>query len=358
MSVKPAAHTLTGLRISEVSLVDFPANTGATHILYKRKDPPMTATTKSDGAFAALLTRLGLRKSAADRFDPDSYADASADLIGKAQSGLAESLQSILADASVTDKTAAIAKSLDQFGAFVEAGVCETIEKAMSDVAQAVTEKGQDMPTADELTAANAELTRRVAKMERELAIAKMSQEHADYASAADMSKEDQDEFAAKTPAERDEHMKKHPIKKSPLPEHVQKALDDAVAMRKRLDVLEGERELETMRKRASEIGIGAAHAETILKASQGDPKAFGDVLNLLKAATEQARVGKLFGEFGSAGSGAPGSAQADVAAAAEVLAKADPKLSVAAARTQIRKSRPDLAQRERNEERAARTVA
>jgi hypothetical protein len=416
MTIRP--HTLKNLRVHEISLVDSPANPGAIALLFKRKEPPMPAfaethkiekaddiaaaiaaaakeadqaaarahiiarakalgcedtcpavwrSLKSDGAWDRLLTRLGIRKAAdtPTTLDPDAYADAAEADLDKALEGLGTAISSILGDAAVTDKAAAITKSLGQFRVHTADKLADHIEKAMRDVALAAGAGGSSqggkeglMPTIEELTKEITTLTARVTKAETEANIAKLSQTHADYAAAADMSEDDKATFAAKTPTERDAHMAKNPIKKSDpkLPPEVVEALAKAKETSDRLAVLEADRALIDMRKRAVDIGVGEAHAEVMLKARTGDQASIDKVFDLVKAANAQAKAGALFSEFGSrGGAGAPdGSARAEVQTKAEELRKSDGKLTLEIARVQVRKNNPDLAQRERAEERAA----
>lgn len=368
-----AVHTLRGLRVHEISLVDAPANPGALHVLFKRKEPPVAdpktkpAVKAANGPLDRLLARLGIAKRAsADALDPDVYADAASATIDQASDALTVSLKSILGDAAVTDKTAAMEKSLAQFRGFLGESVTEHIEKAMRDVALAGIEKDNTaMPTpAEELiaaTAANAALTKKLADAEFELLKAKMPAKHAKF--MAGLSSDDaKAKFAAKSPEDRDAQVdasandtNKRLEGDDPLAVELRKAQAQTVELEKRVAVFEAERELIEFRKRATEVGVAEAQAETILKASKGDPAAFGKVLDMIKAANAQARAGAVFKEFGHGGA-APieGSARAEIEASAEVLRKADPKLGVIAARVQVRKANIELAQRERDEERAA----
>lgn len=353
-------RTLKGLSVHEVSLVDAPANPGALHILYKRKDPAMPAdpaskatTAKAESALERLLSRIGLRKSAS--VDPagfEAHADAAAARVDEATQALKTSLDSILADPSGADKSAAIDKSLAEFRAYLGEAVPAEIEKAMRDVAHAATGDRDPMPSQDETIAT---LTKRLDAAEFELAKAKLPPAHAKYMTDKGMSAEQQKAFAAKTDAEREDQMENNPLSKraDPQNEELRKALAETASLNKRLAAFEAEKELELMKRRAVEIGVPEAQAETILKASKGDGQAFEQVLTLLKAATTQAHTAKLFGEFGTVGKAA-GSAAAEIEAKAEELRKSDPKLSIATAKVAVRKNDVALAQRERDEERAS----
>jgi hypothetical protein len=118
--------------------------------------------------------------------------------------------------------------------------------------------------------------------------------------------------------------------------------------------VFEAKDELAVMAKRATDAGIPAIHAELILKASKGEPESFDKMLALFKAQAAQLKTSVIFKEFGgSSGTGADGSALAEIEGHAATLIKADPTMSLIAAKVAVRKSQPALAQRERDEERA-----
>lgn len=337
-------HLLKGLQVNEISLVDAPANPGALHILFKRKAPTM-ATKTDAGALERLLTRLGIGKKAPAAVDPDSYMDAAGVTIDTATEALGKSITSILADEKITDKGAEIAKSLAQFRSYAGDQVGEQIEKAMRDVALATAVTKDDaMPTMEEMTASLAEMSKKLADTEAELAKAKKEPPVVDDAAAA----------AAKKKKEAEAAMAKSTEGMLFLAE-LKKSQDEAVELAKRVAVFEAERELEAMKKRVTLIGANESQAETILKASKGDAKAFEAVLDMVKAANAQAKAGAIFKEFGGAGHAAPeGSAKAEVDALASTLVKADPKLSLIHARVAVRKGNAELAQRERDEERAA----
>jgi hypothetical protein len=434
------AHTLQGLRVDEISLVDAPANPGAMAVLFKRKDPAMpteaelidaymkrdftadqrkaaaakgeampdgsypianrddlknavravgrasdpdkakahiksrakalgctgdlpdTWKTADAGVLDRLLTRLGIGKRATpETVDPDTYIDAASASVDKATAALAQSIASIQADAAVVDKTGAIEKSLAEFRAFTADAAADQIEKAMRDVALATHVRKDDdvMPTPEEQVAT---LSKQLADATLELAKAKMNAKHSKFMDGL-KNQDAKDKFAAKPHDERESQIaaasdndaddtKKRDVE-------LTKALGEVADLQKRLATFEADRELDDFRKRASAIGVGDAQAEVLLKASKGDGEAFGKVLDMVKAATTAARTGSIFKEFGgSSGTGGVGSAAAEVTAKAEVLMKAEPTLSPILARVRVRKANAELAQREREEERAASRAA
>jgi hypothetical protein len=348
MAARP--HTLKGLRIHEVSLVDVPANPGAQHVLFKRRDA-MTA----ESALDRLLTRLGMRKTknADGEVDPARYADDAAKTVDEATAALAKSIASILEDAAVTDKGAQIEKSIAEFRGYVDEHMTDHIEKAMRDVASVIEKKDDPtMPTVEEVQATNADLTKQLAAMQEELAKAKMTPDEAEAYKA--MSPEQQKAYLAADAAGRKAMLSKRDDGAGDI--RLTKALAETEDLKKRLASFEAERELQAFQKRATDVGLAPAQAETLLKASKGDQTAFDAMLDVIKAQNAQLRAGTVFKEFGSAGGTGPatGAARAEIEAAAQTLVKADPKLSMIAARVQVRKAQPELAQRERDEERAA----
>jgi hypothetical protein len=363
-------HTLKGLRVDEISLVDAPANPGALAVLFKRKDQSMPTEaeiaaaaakkSKDSSVLDRLLTRLGIGKRATrDTLDPDTYIDAASASVDKATAALATSISSIMADAALTDKGPAIEKSLAEFRAFTADATTEQVEKAMRDVALATStvRKDDEMPTPEEQVAA---LTKQLEDANLELAKAKMSAKHSKFMDG--LSGDAKGKFAAKSPDDREAQVNaasdndaddKDTKKRGDV--ELSKALGEVADLQKRLATFEAERELSDFRKRATSIGVGEAQAEILLKASKGDNDAFGKVLEMVKAATTAARTGAIFKEFGgTGGTGGASSAKAEIEAKAETLMKAEPELSPILARVRVRKANAELAQRERDEERAA----
>lgn len=346
MTLRP--HMLKGLQVDEISLVDAPANPGAFHILFKRGGQPMPTPAELEiarkkaatpGPLERLLVKLGITKSA-ETVDPETFVAAATSAFDQARIALGKSIDSIIADAAVTDKAAAIAKSMEEFKTFTDDTVGDQIEKAMRAVA--LLKAGKDdapMPTEAEQIAA---LTKQLADKEAELALAKAADPAA--AAAAAKKKKEDDEAAA---------MKKR-LEAAGGSVELTKALGQIETLQKTVAGFEAEREMATFRKRAADIGVAEAQAEVIMKASKGDEKSFAAVLDMLKSATTAARTGGVFKEFGGAGGAGAGGAKGEVDAAAEVMRKANPALSIFQARAAVRKSDLDLAQRERDEERAA----
>lgn len=357
-------HRLKGLYVNEISLVDAPANPGAVHLLFKRKDAPMPSESeiaaaaakkaKDSGVLERLMTRLGLgKRDAAGVVDPDTYTDAASAAIDKACLALTESVTSIMADAAVTDKPAAVAKSMSDFRAFTADAAGEQIEKAMRDVAL-LTKSGKDDTVTDVEQIAS--LKKQLADAQMEVAVSKLSAKHAKHMAGltTDAAKAS---FMAKSPEERDAACAGDDTNKLLDPATavaLTKAQTEIADLNKRILAFEADKEMAVFRKRAGDIGLAEAQAEMLLKASKGDETEFAKLLAVVKSATEAARTGGVFKEFGgSGGAGAGGEASAEVNSKAETLRKADPKLSLIQARVAVRKSDLPLAQRERDEERA-----
>jgi hypothetical protein len=349
-------HMLKGLVVDEISLVDSPANPGALHILFKREGHTMPTAEElaeierrkalaAPGALDRLLIKLGITKRDKVTVDPETYVSAASEKLTEATKALAKSIGEINHDASITDKEAAIAKSMGEFLSFTSDATGEQIEKAMRDVA--LLKAGKDDPSMPSDAETIAALTKQLADKEAELVKAKAAADDPDAGDDAAEAKKKKDAALAAAAY-------KKALEANGGSVELTKARGEISDLQKRLASFEAERELETFRKRALAIGVAEAQAETIMKASKGDAESFAKVLEMLKGATTAARVGGIFKEFGGASGGAnDGSALAEIEAKAEVLTKSDPKLSIIAARVQVRKSDIALAQRERDEERA-----
>jgi len=251
--------------------------------------------------------------------------------LAKAAGALLQSVFSIVDDAAVADKRAPIEQSIDEFhehlvekalaagiaaggagsaGATVEDDVSDAIKKALGLDAGA---------TEEQVIAAIAKQKADMAKKDREAAILKLSQKHKDYMDDAEMDDGEKEKFLAKSPDERDQHMKDNPIEKR-LPESIKKALDAAAEDRKILKVLKEKDEAATFAKRAKDIGLPENFGETLRKAYAGDPEAVKKLEEKIKSMVAIADMSKVFEEFGSRSSngGAGASAEAQIVAKAE----------------------------------------
>ena len=97
------------------------------------------------------------------------------------------------------------------------------------------------------------------------------------------------------------------------LPDEIQKRLDAAEAMEKRLATLEDEREGVAFGKRAVGLGLSEAHGVVLRKAYKGEPEGIAKLEEIIKGLTAQVETGKLFDEIGKAGAGSANTAKAEI---------------------------------------------
>jgi hypothetical protein len=155
----------------------------------------------------------------------------------------------------------------------------------------------------------------------------------------ADLNAQEKEDFLAMSESDRDAAIPKDPDEKdqkrtAPKGDNADKRADD---MAKRLDdavakaaaqeaiikSLQEERDVAAFGKRAVGLGLEEAHGEVLRKAYAGDKAAIGNLETLLKGLAEQVRTGKVFEEFGAAGS-APATAKAEMDAVVADVAKRD----------------------------------
>lgn len=116
------------------------------------------------------------------------------------------------------------------------------------------------------------------------------------------------------------------------LPEEIKKAIDENASLRKRLESLEEEKEIVSFGKRAVSLGLSEPNGETLRKAYRGDAAAIKSLETLIKSLTAQIDASKLFGEIGSAQTGAGVTAKAEIDAKAAALREVEKGLSPAQA--------------------------
>lgn len=257
----------------------------------------------------------------------------------KAISDLHKSVSSIL-ESTNNDKPALLVKTFDQFKEFIGKNCAAESEKAIG-VADAVIMKGAKVMADDKDKVTKADLDKAVteavakaikekdeliAKANDELAFAKMSQEHQQYASDQEMSPDDKKKFAAMSPAERDKAMKSDPVE-GRLPESVKKRLAKLDDIEKSQNELLTERDLMRCQKRAIEIGLTEADGALIQKAQNGDKEAIKKLEDMVAALTAQVKKGGLFTELGT-NRGATGNAMTQLIAKRDELRKATPALT------------------------------
>jgi hypothetical protein len=186
--------------------------------------------------------------------------------------------------------------------------------------------------TSKQLRKAAKKLEKRAAKAEKLLAASlSLSKAEKDYMDEpdADMDDEKKKAFIEMAPEDRAKFMKKNPLEKiaekrvATLPEPIRKQLaqsaKDSVELAKRIEA----EDMREFAKNAAEIGQSesfGAHLRVLAKGlgtEEERVKAFGEVMTVLKAATEQARAAGLFSTFGTA-RGATGTAWDQLMAKAE----------------------------------------
>ena len=156
----------------------------------------------------------------------------------------------------------------------------------------------------------------------------------------ADLSEQEKEDFLAMSEGERDKAVAKDPDDKDQgktdpkgdkadkRADDLAKRLDDAVAKAAAQDAIikamQEERDVAAFGKRAVGLGLDEKRGETLRKAYQGDKAAITDLETMIKGLVESARVGKVFAEFGSIGSGAPATAKAEMDALVADVAKRD----------------------------------
>lgn len=342
---------LVKLRIDEVSSVDRGAGEGVRVMLMKRDgvDPDAidwTAITKALGKTAA--------------------ADPAADLskaLNEASVALTKSLGSIALDARMDEaaKGAAVAKSMQEFNEHI-AELLKAAGQQETDMDAAALQKKLDDDATAHKTALAAEVAKREA-LEVDLAIAKMSPDLQAYVAKAFPADADKKKaFAAKSKDDQDKEC--DAAKRASEGDPVVKALTAKnEEMAKRLAALEGDRAVADFAKRATDLGLPAAHGEIMRKAYSGDAAAQVEHDKLLKGLAEQIRTGKVFAEFGKnedPGKVGGGSAYEQLMQKAVELRKADPKLTEAQAfdKAFIDPANADLVATHKTEEMRKRMVA
>jgi len=250
---------------------------------------------------------------------------------GKSRADLAESIQSIVDDDTVTDKAPLIEKTLAQFGEHVEKTLSGDPDPPSEDEMSPALKKALGLPE----TATEAEALAAVAKRDLELAILKADMTAPERALHDALPEADRGAFRALDKAARAAEIAKRapaPPAADPLVAKMQTELAD---LQKRNASLEHERDLAKFSKRATEIGLTEAQGELLMKAHAGDKDALTKLENAIKGLHEQIATGKLFTEFGS-GQGASVDAYAEITAKAIELRKADPKLTIEKAKAKV----------------------
>lgn len=305
------ATKLKNLVLNEVSLVDRGANQHAHVTLFKRDAAPLVK-------------------------------DIDAAIVG-----LGKSIETIIAD-EAADKSGALAETFKQYQAHLHGLVSTEIDKAITaavDVAKSNSDKETKTMTdkVEDVAKKLAEVEAALAKANKELAFAKLSDAHKAYATEKALKDADLEAFVGKTAEGRDAHIAAAPVVKvvdTELAKREAKIAD----LEKRLEVREAAEIVASFAKRAVELELPEAKGEVLRKAYSGDVAAQGEIEALIKGLREQVKTGKVFEEFGAKTGGDATTPVAKINAKVAEMQKADPKLT---RDTAIAKIAADPAQRD-----------
>lgn len=342
---------LKELVINDVSSVDRGAGEGVRVMLMKRHTPAEVAehlkrAASNDAAALSLGAALPgkdkqdlthkrdsnvidmtglLRKDAVD-FDTAQEVQETReaawsmmDELNEAICALSCSVNSIMCDESVVDKSAAVAESFNQFQSYISGLKPEDMEKAMPN--ELITKQ-----ITDAVAAAMKGTTEQITKLTAENAFLKLSPASQEFCKA--FSDADKAAFIAKS--DEDQAKDIEAAKKRAtveLPADVVKRLADADANTVILKNLQEKDEVATFEKRAVALGFTADKGSIIRKAYGGDATAQAELDKLMgemnKALVSARDTGKVFNEFGSL-QGKIGKAYDAITAKADELRKTE----------------------------------
>jgi hypothetical protein len=349
-------NRLRNVKLNEISFVGKGDNPEAHVLLLKIKADPKGASIvalgkeykggKQDDVLKKWLTDNATLVSKDDG-DAVTFADIQADKdlrdkVWQMCYTLEDSLSSIVHDDTVTDKTAMISQSIDQFKAAITA----------------ITKGEEDMPLVkmtkerDEALEKNVTLTKTVTDLTTEVETLKaMSAE--DKKKMKDM--EDAKDGGADDTEEGPDgkKIKKSDIMKS-LPESIQKEMkENREAIAKMQD---NERTREYVGKAASCLLVGPADSvgDLLKTIAKHDPATADKVLELFKTANERIKEGDLLKETGKDAGDTGATAHDKIMAKAQVLKKTRPELSIEKAYTEVFDTDTDLRKQYEDERKAA----
>ncbi len=315
---------LNSLTIGKIAAVDVPCQEGAEALILKRGTAPDAAPN-------------------AESFESQLNVQNLWDEYGKAQSALQQSVESIVADDSVTDRGAMIQQSLDEFCAYIA-------QLVPSDSANAGT---PDVQAALPAPAANAE-TPTTDAMKKALGLpatatgAEMLKALKALTAQRDTPIEDGEAFEAADGSI---------IYKSKVGDEtfaLLKAQNAEIAKQAAELAKRDEAEaIARFEKRATDLGFEPQFGATLRKAYGGDVAAQTKIERRIAGLNRQIEEGALFMSFGKSGP-KEGSAESEFVAKVEAARKADPKLTHAQAyaRTYKAKENADLVRRMTAEQR------
>lgn len=297
------------------------------------------------------------------------------DEIREAMCALDCSIQSILCDDDIGDKRPAIETSFKQFQRYIAGRELEQHDPEGEALAN---KRDEDMTALspqvqkilEEMVAksvgeANAAKDAEIAKLKDEVVLAKMSDKHKNYHDS--MSDEmEKGKFKNMSADERDQYMEraKKRADDDPIVKSLRAENDD---LRKRLDALEGDKELDIAKRDAREMGLAQTDSgELLMKSRKGDRAAHDEIMKRMTALaksnatkiTALERTSKAFTELGHNQRSADGTGLSvidEFNALAGELRKKDPSLSPAQAFNKVYNdpAHAELRQRE-NDERMA----
>lgn len=277
------ARSLKNLVIDEVSSVDRGAGEGVRVLLMKRD-------TTAD-AESVILDFNAARAALAKRTAPT---------LDQALEVLKSCVEAIKADASITDKKAAVAESVKQFHAYVAGLPADQVqmEKAMTPeeiaalVAKSVTEA---------IAKVSAPLTAQIEVLKTDALVAAMpALTQSYYKALPDDKKKD---FMSKDKKAQDDEAcaADTEAKKRAAGDPMLKALsDENTTIKKQLADLVEKDTVASFRKQAVDLGLPEAHGEIMRKAYSGDAGAIAKHNEMLKGMADQIKTGTVFAEFGT----------------------------------------------------------
>lgn len=296
--------------------------------------------------------------------EANEYASDMISEICEAVGSLRTSVCSIMGDDAIADKQAAIETTFEQFKQHIQGVVPEGVEQAMAAAGLvaagfSINPQGsiskEDGGMADEvnkeLEAAQATIETQkgeietmkaaVAKMEGDLAVAKLDADEVAYATEKKLTPEQLREFAEKDKESRKKAMTSDPVAKAELPEAVRKQLAEGQEALALVNKMQDEAALAAVIKRVGDAGVDEPTAKTLHAVAKVAPEHAAELEKSIVALTAQVKAAGLFKEIGKGGDattkaleaghgGASGHGQ--LMAKAEELRKADPKLTDAQA--------------------------
>lgn len=346
---------LQNLKIREVSSVARGAGKGVRVMLMKMADGAATLNETLD-------------KSIEKMFEVSAEHGVPPENVTKARKALSASIAEVEKNVAAEDQPTAIEKSLSQCADYLAGLVpVEKSESFLAAVSAFTPAKESAMKPeeiakmiADAVKAAVDPLQKSlndsaavIAKQGETIALHAMSKEHQEYATQIEGDDVRKAFFGAADEAAREAVIKQFPPKKAKkvpgkdvgdtdgdgeVEKAIAKALetspvlkaikDENAELKKQLAQTTDAAAVAAFAKKATDLGLPAAHGEVMRKAYSGDADAQKRHEEMLKGIAEQARTGIIFKEFGGGGDGNGAKALDQAVLKAQELQKADPKLS------------------------------